>query len=309
MSVHELEQMLWRYEYGRLSSARLERELREQLQRLVDARAVQGTPIAVARWQATALFTERDAALRSVSTAIDSHRFRDAVREIRRCSDTIAEVGQFLDASLSVGAAEQSVDTIGELAAGDALRQLPAIASLRQLAGTMSFRMMEGRYHAAALLAALCRRMTAPLLLRRPMSLDERTEAKARIAAVEELYESTNMVAGDAEPDARDDGSLDRLRNLVRDDYADLVKRLLIELEIGLAPRRRFRLHIRGVPDPGEVAALKGLVASQGWNAAVDHHALQAIANSSATFALHFERAASAAANLDAALADEIQET
>jgi hypothetical protein len=305
MSMHELESMLWRYEYGRLHSARLELELRDEVQRLLDARAVQGSPFSATRWQATGFLIERDEALRAATAAVDTHRFRDALREIRRCSDALAEVDDFIDASASVDAAEQSVQTIDELAAADTLRRLPAVASLRQLVETMSFRMMEGRYRSAISLAALCKRMIAPLLLRRPLNDDEHAEAEARLADIMEVYEATSAVAADGEPDPRRDGSFDRIIDLLRENCTNLVMRLLIELEIGLASRRRFHLHFRQTLTPDETAALKALVAASSWDAAIDHHALQIMVREGATLALHAERAASAAANLDAVLTDE----
>ncbi|HEX8618444.1 MAG TPA: hypothetical protein VF911_12720, partial [Thermoanaerobaculia bacterium] len=69
---------------------------------------------------------------------------------------------------------------------------------------------------------------------------------------------------------------------LLRENYTTLASRLLGELEVALAARRRFRHHfLRRMNMPGK-QALRLLVSEWSWDGAVDHDSQIAIALQSA---------------------------
>lgn len=293
MSVRELEHLLWRYEYGRLAEGALDLEMRDALRVLLDGRAVQASPR-----DAGPLLAARDGAIREASLAIDTRRWRDAVREIRRGENALEAIAACIAAQPDVERSFQSIDALLRLAMTPYLRQLPAVASLVQLAGSMTSSMQNAEFRRASDLAGLVSRMAAPLLERSASSI---ANLDQRIAAATDVCDATRLVAHNGEPDPVYDGSLDRIRTLVDQHHAPLAARLLTETEIALLGRRRFRLHFRDRLRRNDVSALKALVAQHSWHGAVDSDSHEALARQAVTLAAHAKRAASAAANLDAA--------
>lgn len=298
MSIRELAQLVWRCEYGRLAASALELELRDEVRRLQDARAVQGNPVIAARWSAGDLFTRRDDAIRAAALAIDNGRYRDALREIRHGEQSLLDIAALAEANRDVDAASVAVADIRQLAGTGFLRALPAVASLGPLVESMTRCMLACEYRQASDLAGLCTRMAAPLRERRA---PQPREFDARIAAVSEIYDATRAVADEAELDPTRDGSLKHLRRLLDQHQTAFAARLLTETEIALIGRRRFRLHFRERLQSDDVAELKQLVAQHSWHGAVDSDWLEALGREAVTLAGYAKRAESAAVNLDAA--------
>jgi hypothetical protein len=301
MNARELEHMLWRYEYGRLGEGKLELELQEGLRHLHDARARQGNPVAADRWSARELLGHRDGAIRAAAQAIDTRRWHEAVRALRRGGEALLGVDTLIDAARNTDTAIEAVESLRELAGTAFLRGLPAIASLTQTIESIRRCMHAADHRAASYLAGVCTRIAEPMRGRRAMTAITRRDAEQRLAAVIEIYDATKIVADAAEPDPAGDGSLDRLRQLFDLDRTALAVRLLTEIEIALSGRRRFRLHFSDPLRAANPSALRELVARYSWHGAVDHDSYEAVARQAITLTAQAERAQSAAANLDAA--------
>jgi hypothetical protein len=301
MNVRELEHLLWRYEYGRLGEGRLELELQDGLRRLHDARALQGNPAAADRWSARELLVHRDGAIRAAAQAIDTRRWHEAVRALRRGGEALLAVDTLLVAAQNMENAIEAVESLQQLAGTAFLCALPAIASLTQTTESIRGCMHAADFRAASYLAGICTRMAEPLRERRAIAAIGRRDAEQRLAVVIEIYGATGIVANAAEPDPAGDGSLDRLRQLFDSDQTALAVRLLTEIEIALLGRRRFRLHFGDQLRAADASALKDLVARYSWHGAVDHDSYEALARQAITLIAHAKRAQSATANLDAA--------
>lgn len=301
MNVRELEHLLWRYEYGRLGEGRLELELQEGLRRLHDARALQGNPAAADRWSARELLVHRDGTIRAAAQAIDTRRWHEAVRALRRGGEALLGVDTLIVAAQNMETAIEAVESLQQLAGTAFLCALPAIASLAQTTESIRRCMHAADYRVASYLAGICTRIAEPVRERRTIAAIDRRDAEQRLAAVIEIYGATRIVADPAEPDPAGDGSLDRLRQLFDLDQTALAVRLLTEIEIALLGRRRFRLHFGDQLRAADTSALKDLVARYSWHDAVDHDSYEALARQAITLTAHAKRAQSAAANLDAA--------
>src|SRR5262249_46305939 len=151
------------------------------------------------------------------------------------------------------------------------LRRMPVIASLTQLADSMAVCMFNGCYGQASDLAAFCGNIVMMLTVQRASSGDERSDVEVRIAALRELCEAIHLFADHEDCDPPADGSLDELHRLSNDGYTVLVMRLLGELEVALAARRRFRHHFLRTMDEAMVQALRLQVRERSWDGAVDH--------------------------------------
>lgn len=278
MNAQELDHLLWRYEYGRLPAAQLELELREELRRLLEASAAQGNPVSMQRWSAQELLAARDEALRAASLSLPSRQYHETLRQLRKADEALAAVSGAVEAGRRIDRAVEALTLICELADRPSLRRMPAISSLAQLNDTISLCMFNGRYGQASDVAALCEQIAAALTDRRPPTAGEQADLGARIAALRELCELTRPFAGEEEQDPDADGSLDQLHRLLGEDYTALAGRLLAELEVALAARRRFRHHFLRTMDDAARQALRLMVRERSWDGAVDHDCQIAIA-------------------------------
>jgi len=283
MSAQQLEHLLWRYEYGRLPASQLDVEFRDALRKLFDARATQGDPLSAQRWSGQELLVMRDEALRAASLSLDSRRYHEVLRHLRKADGALAAIGSAVKANRRIDQARAAVDALNDRVAGRSLRRMPAISSLTQLADSMAVCMFNGRYGQASDLAAFCENLIATLTARRAPSDEERSEAQGRIAALCELCDATRPFADDEDCDPAADGSLDEIQRLLSEEYTALVMRLLGELEVALAARRRFRHHFLRTMDNAMVQALRLQVKERSWDGAVDHDCQTAIALQSAT--------------------------
>lgn len=271
MNAHELDHLLWRYEYGRLPAAQLELELREEFGRLLDASAAQGDPPSVRRWSAQELLAARDEALRAASLSLPSRQYHETLRQLRKADEALAAVRGAVEAGQRIDRAVEALNAICELAGSPSLRRMPAISSLTALNDTIALCMFNGRYGQASDAAALCENIAATLTVRRAPTAEEQADTAARIAALRELCAATRAFAGEDEQDPDADGSLDRLQQLLLEDYTSLAGRLLAELEVALAARRRFRHHFLRTIDDATTQALRVMVRERSWDGAVDH--------------------------------------
>lgn len=269
--MSELDHLLWRYEYGRLPAAQLEVELQEELQRLLVASAAQGNPISIQRWSAQELLATRDEALTAASLSLPSRQYHETLRQLRKADEALAAVGGAVEAGQRIDRTAEALSSIQALADSPSLKRMPAISSLAQLNDTISLCMFNGRYGQASDVAALCGKIAATLTAQRRPSAEEQADAVARIEALRELCELTRPFAGEEEQDPDTDGSLDRLHRLLSENYTALAGRLLAELEVALAARRRFRHHFLRTMDEAATQALRLLVRERSWDGAVDH--------------------------------------
>jgi len=278
----QLEHLLWRYEYGRLPASQLEAEFRDTLRKLFDARTTQGNPFSAQRWSGQELLVMRDDALRAAAVALDSRRYQEVLRHLRKADEALAAIGSAVEANQRIDRARAAADAVHHLVAGTSLRRMPAIASLTQLSDSMAVCMFNGRHGQASDLAAFCDNIVAALTARHAASVDEQSNAEVRLAALQDLCEATRPFANDEDCDPAADGSLDELRRLLNGEYTALVMRLLGELEVALAARRRFRHHFLRTMDEAMVQALRLQVKERSWDGAVDHDCQTAISLQSA---------------------------
>jgi hypothetical protein len=278
MSTRELDHLLWRYEYGRLPAVQLEAELENELRRLLEASAAQGSPLSVQRWSAQELLAARDEALRAASLSLPSRQYHETLRQLRKADEALAALRGAVEAGQRIDRAVEALNAICDLAGKPSLRRMPAISSLAGLNDTISLCMFNGRYGQASDVAALCENIAATLTTRRAPTGEEQADAAARIAALRELCVATRLFAGEEEQDPDADGSLDRLQQLLHDDYTMLAGRLLAEMEVALAARRRFRHHFLRTIDEAATQALRLMVRERSWDGAVDHDCQIAIA-------------------------------
>lgn len=271
MNVHEIDHLLWRYEYGRLPAAQLERELQEEMRRLLDASAAQGNPSSMQRWSAQQLLAARDEALRAASLSLPSRQYHETLRQLRKADEALAAVSGAVEAGQRTDRVVEVVTLTCELADRPSLKRMPAISSLAQLNDTISLCMHNGRYGQASDLAALGEQIAAALTARRPPTAEEQADAAARIASLRELCALTRPFAGEEEYDPDADGSLDQLHRLLSEDYTALAGRLLAELEVALTARKRFRHYFLRTMDESARQALRQMVRERSWDGAVDH--------------------------------------
>jgi hypothetical protein len=271
MSKRELDHLLWRYEYGRLPAVQLEAELEDELRRLLDASETQGNPLSIQRWSARELLAARDEALRAALLSLPSRQYYETLRQLRKADEALAAVSGAVEAGQQIDRAVEALSSIQGLADRQSLQRMPAISSLAQLGDTISLCMFNGRYGQASSVAALCEQIYAALTARRQPTAEEQTDAAARIAALRELCALTRPFANEEEQDPDADGSLDRLQHLLDNHYTALAGRLLAELEVALAARRRFRHHFLRTIDEAATKALRLMVRERSWDGAVDH--------------------------------------
>ena len=278
MSKRELDHLLWRYEYGRLPAVQLETELEDELRRLLDASAAQGNPLSVQRWSAQELLAARDEALRVASLSLPLRQYHETLRQLRKADEAVAAVSGAVEAGQRVDRAVEALTSIHRLADRPSLKRMPAISSLAQLNDTISLCMFNGRYGQAANVAALCEKIAATLTARCQPTVEERADATTRIAALRELCELTRPFANEEEQDPDADGSLAQLLQLLQEDYTALAGRLLAEMEVALAARRRFCHHFLRTIDEAATQSLRLMVRERSWDGAVDHDCQIAIA-------------------------------
>lgn len=301
MRASRLERLLWRYEYGRLSTAHLELETVDAVRSLTDARAAQGVPAALERWSAHTLRATLDAAIAAASTAATSRRFREAIQHIRSAEMALVRIEELMTAADAATAAERSVAEITELAQTPTLQRLPAVLSAVQLVEQIALGMFGAAYGKALALAQLCTRFASALTERRAGTREEQRSYGQRLAVAGELCTATACAASETDVDPMQDGSLERLAWLFDRGNAAMATRLLTQLEIQLAGRRRFRLHFRDI-NSDNAPRLRELVRQRTWDGAVDYDWQQAMLAYGALLQANAERAESAAANLTTAL-------
>src|SRR5262249_9408444 len=157
-----------------------------------DARASQGNPLSVQRWSGQELLVMRDDALRAASLSLESRRYDEVLRHLRKADEALAAVVSAVEANQRLDQAGAAVDAVHDLVAGRSLRRMPAIASLTQLADSMAVCMFNGRYGQASDLAAFCGNIVTMLTAQRAPSGDERSDVEVRIAALRELCQATH---------------------------------------------------------------------------------------------------------------------
>lgn len=297
MTVRELERLLWRWQYGRLSADRLELQLRDAVDLLGDDVAEWLDAAPIVRMWSPALIETHIAARREASYAVDRHQFREAVRQIALCVDASARLRELLAADRAAGLCEEAVLRLHELAAVPRLRALPSIAALAQQVDAVRIAIAEGRYAEASIAATLCTRLAEQLLRRADPNPDERDRLRERLRELTHLWRETQPFAA-ADDDPAE--AIERLRALVRENSLPLAERLALELEIELGPRRRFLTARPLMPD--DASSVKAVVRERAWDGAVDHYWHLSIAHNGRRLAKTEEAAAEVARGIAAAL-------
>lgn len=267
-------QQLWRYEYGRLAPEILAVELRAAIDALGDQAGIHPYSREVAIWNPR-LLSEYDLAMTASRTALVGSRFRDAYRNLCNAEGAWKSIQELFEAVAAVRRAEDSSLEVVELARTARLRRLPAVASLGQLVESSRQWIGETRYREALHLAVHCGRIAEALLERRDPDRRERKTIPEQIDAMEELSDATASFA-DVSDDLVRDGSIASLRELFQRRHIRLGGRLLAELQIQLAGRRRFRLQYErarslGSPMFESVEETRARVALLSWDGAVDY--------------------------------------
>lgn len=306
MADPSLDRLLARYEFGALSPIVVEIELRAVLERLSDAIVVLAPRADTVRLWSGELLPARDEAFTRASRATTLLEFREAVRQIRRCREVMASTVRLIEAVDAADRAAGPTDALWSLAGTPRLRGLPSIAALAQIIDVARSMIIERNYIQAAVAAGICRRMAESLARREALEPEARAAADERLRALDELCAATRSFAVSGDDDPAHDGSLDALRSLLGRDHAPLGLRLLVELEIQMASRRRFldycvRRH-HGAFTESETEALRRSVRERSWDGAVDEQWNRSIAEHAGAIARQRRRIDAAAAALEASL-------
>jgi hypothetical protein len=306
MTGRDLDRLLSRWNFGGIAPEVLALEMRELVQRLRDDSIDVRDSSTVRLWD-EALITDYDNAMHQASSAIDARQWRTALRQIHECERVIAAMRALVQASDAIERATAAMERVHELAGTALLRRLPAPASLAQIVDEA--KQCVGTRHSpqASHIAAIAERMANALCERRLVTAGEHAAAHERIAAIRELCIATRSYADPADDEPTRDGSLSTLQSLLADRYAVLATRLLSELEIFLAGRRRFLLHLQrrqlgGTAMLGDVDAVRTLVRERSWDGAVDHYWHASIASHAGLLKEHQRRTAAIDAEIQSAM-------
>lgn len=302
-----LDRLLWRHEYGKLAPELLEIELRDALDRLGDAALdVLEHAETIRRWNGELLQSRTDVFGRA-ARAVDRRQFRDALRHIRISTSILATMRLLLQAVERAERADEAMHAVYELAAVPRLRHLPAITSLAQLVDAARLCINEQRYLGGSLLADASIRLAASLREQRFVEAAQRATMDDRLQAVEDLCVATRPFCAPAQDDDPSiDGTLPALRRLLDQGLLRLASRLLSELEVQLAGRRRFLLHYQRTDGGGIVFGapqeVLAFVRDLSWDGAVDHYWHLSIAGHAQAAERQRARVEAAHAAFDAAL-------
>jgi hypothetical protein len=307
LSERRLDRLLWRVRHGSLAPEIAESELRDALRDLEDAAAeLLRDRAALRRWSPALISDQADAFLRA-GHAIDRLAFGDTVKHLRRCERSVASLQALLHAVASVERAEAELNTLGNLASNEQLRRLPAVASLAQIVVLARESISVGQFGEASHIASNAGRLAATLLQQRTGNESNRDELLARLEAVDVICRESAPYASVATDDLASAGALHVLRELVDGGYFDLALRLLTELEIAMAPRRRFLGYVRGTERNGAAIespdALRSLVAAHSWEGAIDTLWHQSMARHSRSLLRQLQWIEATGSQLDAAIA------
>lgn len=193
----------------------------------------------------------------------------DAVRHIGECERTLAEMRSLLCAVEAADRAESVLERLHELVPHARLRCLPAVISLGQLVQAARESILSHQYLQAAAIAGYASQLTEALLTPGCRPDDDRMEE------VEQLCEKTATFAPPSEESPA--GALVFLRSLMGGEYGTLASRLLTELEIDLAGRRRFLEWLSRNHVPVDEA--RQAVSDYSWDGAIDHYHQRALAH------------------------------
>ena len=305
MIDRRLDRLLWRWEFGSVAPEMLALELRERLQRLRDESIGERDSATVRLWDAT-LISSYDDAFHTAARLLDRARWRLALKEIHRCERLITSMRALIEAAADVDRAAAVMEQVHELAATAVLRRLPAVASLAQTVDQARQCIAEGRSTQASQLAGICLRLGRALQERRPVASGESADLQNRIGNLRELCVATRPFADGTDDEPAHDGTLSALQSLFAHQYSLLGTRLLSELEVRLAGRRRFLLHIKrrrlDGSAPMSVEEMRALVRERSWDGAVDHHWHQSIASYAGVLQEQFRRADAIAAALQTSI-------
>jgi hypothetical protein len=301
-----LDSLLTRRDFGTLSSEALQIELRTALERLADAIATLAPRAETIRLWNSELLPARDDAFARASRAVTMLRFREAVREIHRCRDVMTVIVHLLEAVDAADRAAEAMEAVWTLAQTARLRGLPAIASVAQIVDVARSMIMEQHYIRAARAANICGRMAELLAHREKLRPDDRMAAEGRLRTIDELCTATRQFAEEPDDDPLRDGTIATLRALFDRDYTHLGLRLLTEVEMQIAGRRRFLDHcIRrydGQLTSLNIEQMRLSVRERSWDGAVDEQWHRSIARHGGAIAEQRRRVAAASAELETAL-------
>lgn len=305
MGDQALDRLLSRHQFGRISSDVLEIELRGALDKMADAIGTLAPRAETIRLWNSELLPVRDDAFTRASRAVAMLRFREAVRQIHRCRDAMTAMVRLLEAVDSADLASKSMEAVWTLAETARLRGFPSIASLAQMVDVARSMVMEQHYVRAAGVADICRRMAESLAHRTTLQADDRPAVEERLRGIEDLCAATRLFAASHDDDPVHDGTVVALRGLLDRDYARLGRRLLTELEIQMAGRRRFLVYyVRrdGQLPSFDVEQVRLSVRERSWDGAVDEQWHRSIARHAGAIAEQRRRVAEASAQLEAAV-------
>ena len=306
MADQALDRLLSRHEFGTLSSEVLEIELRNALEKMADAVTILASRAETIRLWNSELLPARDEALTRASRAVTMLRFREAVRQIHRYREVMMAMAHLVEAADSADRASEAMDTVWTLAETARLRGLPSVASLAQIVDVARSMVIEQHYVRAAVTAGICRRMAETLAHRATLRPDDRLAVEERLRGIDDLCAATRPFAESPDDDPVRDGTIDTLRALFDRDYARLGLRLLSEVEIQMAGRRRFLDYcVRRRDGPltsRDVEQVRLSVRERSWDGAVDEQWHRSIARHAGAIAEQRRRVATASAELEAAL-------
>ncbi|HKR64394.1 MAG TPA: hypothetical protein VJZ00_11745 [Thermoanaerobaculia bacterium] len=301
-----LERLLVRYEYGRLAPELFDIELRAALATLGEGMFDVERGDAVVRLWNSGLMEGYQRTYKAAVDAVDWCRYRDAVQSITECTRRAAAIRGLVAAAHDADLAEEAALAVHEIAAIPRLQRLPAVAATAQIVDLARRTIVDGHYTRASAIAAICSRMAAALVERRRAATEEAEWIDAASADVRTLCEATRAFAPPEEGDAAAYGSLEHIAQLVNDGYARLAKRLVAELQMELAGRRRFLAlyERRGAMTLafGSREQIRVVVADRSWDGAFDYYCEAALAEHSRTVESLTARAAAAQAAVHAAI-------
>ena len=306
MNDRHADRLLWRYEFGTVAPEVLDMELRDRLQRVRDDSIAIRDSAVVRLWD-DALLSAYDAAIHAAARALDVGQFRVALRQIHRCERVILSMRALVQASDDIERAAAAIEQIHELAETRRLRRLPTVASLGQIVDLARQCIIERRHLQGSHMAAICVRLAEALRERSLVSVEERTALDDRIEAIRDLCVVTQSFVQRVADEPTHDGTLAAVQGLFARQYVVLGARLLTELEVQLAGRRRFLLFLRR-KGPGGTAALdapeevRTLVRERSWDGAVDHYWHVSIASHASALDEQLQSADRVAARIRAAI-------
>lgn len=282
MTDLSLDRDLWRFQYGALAPELLETRLRAAVQQLAAQRVHVGTRrTCLERWTNGALLVLHAQAFDEALRAVNTLRFRDALRAIHRCREIGATVEEITQADRDIRAAEDVLERANVKIGLPLLRQLPALAAMEQTVQQARECMSMDRPREASGLASVCTRLGRALLATESSNDVKSGEVLARLAALEDLHRATSALA--MPPDDEIPAALVILRNQMKDGHTVLAGRLCAELQMQLAGRKRFldfleRRRRTGSPANATDEDLRASVAQRSWDGTVEHYWHQSIA-------------------------------